>query len=159
MRDPMAHPDQFPTCRFFRQRHAGWALACVLLCGTVALRAHADTPFSCPAPRSAARQKTAPIHEPSLAAGGKMDLLGDTISYGTDGNGILTGHVTVRQGQRVIQSDDAEYEAADDRVGVKGHVDYTDPLIHLTGDNGRYSTSGGASFRDATFELLQRDAH
>ena len=159
MRDPMPHPDQFPTCRFSRQRRTGGVLACALVCGALVPRAHADTPFSCPAPRSAARQKTAPLHEPTLAAGGKMDLFGDTVVWGLDGNGTLSGHVTVRQGQRAIQSDDAEYQSADDRVGVKGHVDYADPLIHLTGDNGRYSASGGASFRDATFELLQRDAH
>ena len=30
---------------------------------------------------------------------------------------------------------------------------------HLTGVDGRYSTSGGASFSQAQFELLQRDAH
>jgi LPS-assembly protein len=159
MRDPMPHPDQFPGLKFPRRRHAGPALACVLLCCGIAPQGHADSPFSCPAPRSAARQKTAPIHEPSLAAGGKIDLFGDTIIYGMDGNGTLNGHVTVHQGERVMKSDDAEYESADNGVRVKGHVDYQDPLIHITGNNGRYSSTGGASFNDAQFELLQRDAH
>ncbi len=67
--------------------------------------------------------------------------------------------MTVRQGERVVQSDDAEYDNADSGVRVKGKVDYQDPLIHLTGSNGRYSPTGGASFNNAQFELLQRDAH
>jgi LPS-assembly protein len=161
MRDPMPHPDQFPTCRLPRRRwrQAGAALACVLACCGVAPRARADTSFACPAPRSAVRQKTAPIHQPGFAAGGPIDLIGDTIVYGADGDGTLTGHVTVRQGDRVMKSDDAEYEATGGRVQVQGKVDYKDPLIHVTGDHARYSGSGGATFRDAQFELLQRDAH
>ncbi|HEY1898563.1 MAG TPA: LPS assembly protein LptD [Steroidobacteraceae bacterium] len=107
------------------------------------------------------RQKTAPIHQPSFAAGGSLDLGADTFVGGLEGNGTLnlTGHVVVRQGDRVLQSDDAEYERANNAVRVKGKVDYQDPLIHLTGSNGRYSTTGGASFNNAQFELLQRDAH
>ncbi|HTV79634.1 MAG TPA: LPS assembly protein LptD [Steroidobacteraceae bacterium] len=134
-------------------------LACVLACGALAPRAHADTPFSCPAPRSAARQKTAPIHEPSFVAGGKIDLFADLITYGINGNDTAKGHVVVRQGDRVITSDDAEYQATDDRVEVPGKVDYEDPLIHVNGREGHYSATGGASFKDAQFELLQRDAH
>jgi LPS-assembly protein len=158
MRDPMPHPDQFPTFRFSR-RHAGSALACVLVCCAAVPRAQADSPFSCPAPRSAVRQKTAPLQEPSLAAGGKIDLFGDTVIYGMDGKGTVNGHVTVRQGQRTMKSDDAEYEAGGDQFAVQGKVDYEDPLIHVTGFQAHYSSTGGASFKDAQFELLQRDAH
>jgi LPS-assembly protein len=163
MRDPMPHPDQFPSCRFPRQRHAGtallWVLGSVLVCCGVAPRARADTPFSCPAPRSMTRQKTAPIHQPSFAAGGVIDLTSDKAIWGLDGNGTLSGHVVVRQGQRVVKSDDAEYQSADNGVEVQGKVDYEDPLIHVTGIHGHYSATGGATFRDATFELPQRDAH
>ena len=159
MRDPMPHPDQFPTCRFPQRRHLYPGVACILVCCGVAPWAQADTPFSCPAPRSGTRQKIAPIHQPSFAAGGPIDLFGDTIVYGVDGNGTLSGHVTVRQGDRVMKSEDAEYEATDNRVQVQGKVDYEDPLIHVTGDHARYAASGGASFRDAQFELLQREAH
>ena len=97
MRDPMPHPDQFPTFRFSR-RHAGSVLACVLVCCAALPRAQADSPFSCPAPRPAVRQKTAPLQEPSLAAGGKIDLFGDTVIYGMNGKGTVRGHVTVQQG-------------------------------------------------------------
>src|SRR5580698_9165333 len=120
---PMPHFDQFPTFRFSR-RHAGSALACVLVCCAAVPRAQADSPFSCPAPRSAVRTKTAPLQEPSLAAGGKIDLFGDTLSYGLNGKGTVNGHVTVHQGQRTMKSDDAEYEAGGDQVAVQGKVDY-----------------------------------
>jgi len=154
----MPHPDQFPTYRFSR-RHAGSALACVLVCCAAVPRAQADSPFSCPAPRPAVRQKSAPLQEPSLAAGGKIDLFSDTLIYGMNGKGTLNGHVTVQQGQRTMKSDEAEYEGSGDQFAVQGKVDYEDPLIHVTGFQAHYSSSGGASFKDAQFELLQRDAH
>jgi LPS-assembly protein len=92
-------------------------------------------------------------------AGGKIDLFGDTVIYGTNGKGTVHGHVTVQQGQRTMKSDDAEYEGAGDQFAVQGKVDYEDPLIHVTGFQAHYSSTGGASFKDAQFELLQRDAH
>jgi len=133
-------------------------LACVLICCAAVPRAQADSPFSCPAPRPAVRQKTAPLQEPSLAAGGKIDLFGDTVIYGTNGKGSVHGHVTVHQGQRTMKSDDAEYEDAGDQFAVQGKVDYEDPLIHVTGFQGHYSSTGGASFKDAQFELARRYA-
>ena len=164
MRGPMPHPDQLSGFRSAPRRGRRVSTACALVfcvgaCCAAGRSAQADTPSSCPAPRSATRQKTAPIHQPSIAAGGRIDLFGDSIDYGLDGTATLNGHAVVRQGQRVVHSDDAEYQSADNGVRVRGKVDYEDPLIHLTGSNGRYSTSGGASFSNAQFELLQRDAH
>ncbi|HTY94894.1 MAG TPA: LPS assembly protein LptD [Steroidobacteraceae bacterium] len=135
------------------------SVVCALVCGPLLSPARADSPFSCPAPQTAGRQKTAPIHEPSFAAGGILNLSMDKAIWGLDGNGTLSGHVVVRQGQRVVQSDDADYQSAANAVRVKGKVDYEDPLLHLTGSDGWYSSTGGASFNDAQFELLQRDAH
>jgi LPS-assembly protein len=122
-------------------------------------QARADTPFSCPAPRSTVRPKAEPLHQPSFATGGIISLDADTIIRGADGHASANGHVTATQGKRRMQSDDAEYEAANDSVRVKGKLDYEDPLIHLTGSDGQYSQLGGASFKDAQFELLQREAH
>jgi LPS-assembly protein len=155
MRDPMPHPHQFPT----------FALALVfggLVLGNPGTAAHAaDTPFSCPAPISAARQKTAPIRQPNFVTGGEIETAADDIGYNpVTGNGTLRGNVILKQGQRVVKSDDADYESADNAVRVKGKVDYEDQVIHLTSSGGgRYSTSGGASFSTAQFELLQRDGH
>jgi len=105
------------------------------------------------------RQKTQPVHQPSLAAGGKIVLEADKINSGADGHETAKGHVTATQGQRVIQSDDADYEKKTDTVRVQGKLEYQDPLIHLTGLDGQYSSLGGGSFHEAQFELLQRDAH
>jgi LPS-assembly protein len=142
---------------------------CTALCLGAGTAAQADTAadaavatsFSCPAPRSAMRRKTQPLREPSLAAGGPLQITDDNdITYGVDtGDANFSNHVVVRQGQRIVKSDKAQYHSADNVVRVQGQVDYEDPLIHLTGSNGRYSTSGGASFNEAQFELLQRDAH
>jgi LPS-assembly protein len=155
MRGPMSHRHQFRTL-----------ICCALLLGVLALcgvapKAHADSLFSCPAPRSATRQKTEPIRPLSFAEGGEITITSDknAIYDLSNGNTTWSGHVVVRQGQRVIQSDEAEYQGTDNAVRVPGKAEYTDELIHLTGSNGRYSTSGGATFGDAQFDLLQRDAH
>jgi LPS-assembly protein len=129
-----------------------------LLLGLLAGPAQADAPYSCPAPRSTVRDKSQPVHQPSFADGGEIQLFGDSIAL-LNGNASARGHVTVKQGDRTVNSDDAEYQESDKGVRVRGRLDYEDPLIHLTGSNGRYSPSGGASFNDAQFELLQRDAH
>jgi LPS-assembly protein len=154
MRGPMPHRHQFPT------------FVCALVCGGPLLCAWgtaaqaADTPFSCPAPTSVARTKTAPIHEPSFITGGAFDADFDKGDYNpVTGKGSMSGNVILRQGQRVMKSNDAEFAGADNDVRVQGKLEYTDPLIHLTGSDGRYSTSGGASFKNAQFDLLQRDGH
>jgi LPS-assembly protein len=147
MRGPMPNAHQFPTF--------------LLLTCALATVAHADSPFSCPAPRSMTRQKSAPVREASFASGGTFNISSDDKAIlGLDNRTLtMSGHVIVTQGQRKMQADDAEYRTADNVVLAKGAVDYDDPLIHVTGNDGRYSTSGGASFHDAQFELLQRDAH
>src|SRR3984885_3968837 len=155
MRGPMPHRHQLPT--FACALVFGGALLCA-----VATPAHAaDTPFSCPAPISLARQKTAPIHQPNLASGGALDADFDKGSSNPlTGKGTMSGNVILRQGQRVGKSDDeVEFEGADNAWRAKGRVNYADALIQLTGSDGRYSTSAGASFRNAQFELLQRDGH
>jgi LPS-assembly protein len=155
----MPHPHPLHSFRIAR----GWRAACGLGAALMAFAAgpvaHADSPFSCPAPRSVARQKTQPLHEPTLAAGGLIDF--SAIKISGDQNGHLTGRgqVIAKQGQREMQSEDAEYDKTNDTVRVKGKLEYSDPLLHLTGIDGQYSSLGGASFHEAEFELLQRDAH
>src|SRR5580658_3550716 len=142
MRGPMPHPHQLPT--FVCARVFGAAFLSIL-----ATTAHAaEPPFSCPAPISAARQKTSPIHQPSIATGGAFDVDFDKLGYNPNtGNGTVSGNVILRQGQRVVKSnDEVEFESADNAWRAKGKVDYEDALIQLTGSSGRYSTSAGASF-------------
>ena len=155
MRGPMPHRHQLPT--FVCALVFGGPLLCAL-----AAAAHAaDPPFSCPAPVSAARQKTSPIHQPNFATGGAFDADFDKGVFNpATGNGTMSGNVILRQGQRVVKSnDEVEFESADNAWRAKGPVEYADQLIQLTGSDGRYSTRAGASFKNAQFELLQRDGH
>ncbi len=39
-----------------------------------------------------------------------------------------------------MQSEDADYEKNNDTVRVRGKLEYEDPLIHLTGIDGLYSS-------------------
>ncbi len=91
--------------------------------------AHADTPFSCPAPRSVFRDKTQPIHQPSVATGGDIDLEGDKIIAGTNGNATATGRVVARQGQRGGEVRGCRIRQRNKDVRVRGKIDYEDPLI------------------------------
>ena len=38
------------------------------------------------------------------------------------------------------------------------HIDYRDPLVHVTGAGGSYNAATGAAFRQAQFSLAQRSA-
>ncbi len=107
------------------------------------------------------RQKTEPVHEPSFAAGGPFHISDYNKAVLSLDQRTVTasGHVVVSQGQRTLKAEDVDYQSADNLVRATGNVDYNDPLIHVTGNDARYSTTGGASFHDAQFELLQRDAH
>jgi LPS-assembly protein len=158
VRDPRAHPHPLHTFRIARRAGAlgGLVAALVAFTGPVAA---ADTPFSCPAPRSAARQKTQPVHEATFATGGPIDFSAVTLFRDANGHLRGEGQVIAKQAERVMQSDDAEYDTTDQSVRVKGKLEYEDPLVHLTGINGEYLSQGGASFHEAQFELLQRDAH
>ncbi len=161
MRRPMPNAHQFPTSILGLRPRLGLSALGVLILAALTAPARADSPFSCPAPRAMTRQKTEPVHESSFAAGGPLLISSDSrVDFGLEQRTFTaSGHVIVRQGSRTMQADDAEYRSADNVVLAKDKVDYEDLLIHVTGNNGRYSTSGGASFADAQFELLQRDAH
>jgi LPS-assembly protein len=161
MRRPMSNAHHFPTFNFAPRPRRGLSGVCAVIFCLLATAAQADSPFSCPAPRTMTRQKTDPIHETSFASGGPLEIFSDQKAvFGVDERTVTwSGHVIVTQGPRKVQADDAEYQSDDNVVRARGKVDYEDPLIHVTGSNGRYSTSGGATFTDAQFELLQRDAH
>ncbi len=155
----MPHPQPLHSFRIARGLRAAGGLLAALMALAGAPAARADSPFSCPAPRSVVRQKTQPVREPTLAAGGPIDFSATTIRRDAQGRVAGIGQVIAKQGQRLMQSDDAEYETANGTVRVKGKLEYEDPLIHLTGINGLYSSLGGATFHEAQFELMQRDAH
>ena len=133
-----------------------WIVIVVSLGGTLPAARAEDPP--CPtqigqpaAPAGEARGKPA-------ADDGHIDVTSDQATLGVDGNATLTGNVVLRQGEREIRAHEVQYDAHDTSVSTAGHIDYSDPLVHVTGGGGSYSAAAGAEFKSAQFALRQRAA-
>jgi LPS-assembly protein len=88
-----------------------------------------------------------------------IDVTSDEGSYDVvNGNATLKGNVEARQGDREIRANEVQYDSQDGSMRTNGHIDYQDPLVHVTGNGGSYSADKGADFKDATFSLKQRAA-
>jgi LPS-assembly protein len=74
------------------------------------------------------------------------------------GKATLKGNVEVRQGERVIHTNEAQLDRLNGSVATDSHVDYSDPLVQVSGTSGSYSASSGAEFTAAQFSLRQRPA-
>jgi LPS-assembly protein len=98
----------------------------------------------------------APAH--TAAAVGPINITSDEATLGVDGNAILKGNVEATQGERRIRANQIEYDSKSGAMRSDGHIDYQDPLVHVTGAAGSYSAAAGAEFRDAQFDLRQRAA-
>jgi len=98
------------------------------------------------------------VKEPKPADGGKIEVNSDRIGYSANGDAILSGHVNVQQGDRVIRGDEIQYSTKDNTIKTDSSLEYDDPVVKLTGNGGNYSPNLGADFRAATFELQQRPA-
>ena len=104
----------------------------------------------------ASKQK--PLGEKDIKSGGDVSIESDHIHADVSSkNAVFTGNVIVRQGDRMMKADEAEVDSHKNIKG-QGGVDYTDPIVHILGAGGDYSPTGGADFRSAQFELLQRSA-
>ncbi|MGH8209137.1 MAG: LPS-assembly protein LptD [Steroidobacteraceae bacterium] len=120
---------------------------------------------SCPSPtvpsllpQQAPTSAQKPKGEKGVAAGGIIDVQADKSDYDvTSDTAIFTGNVVIRQGEREIKADQVQIDSKKNVKG-QGGVDYTDPIVHVLGAGGDYSPSGGADFKDAQFQLLQRSA-
>jgi LPS-assembly protein len=76
--------------------------------------------------------------------------------FGTEG-AVLTGRVNIRQDERSVAADSVAYDYLNDKVTVKGKVDFLDPRLRVQSDSGSYETAGGASFNEAYFQLMNRN--
>ena len=115
-------------------------------------QAAATAPASTPPPKVPLRNafkdsKNAPI-----------TITSDQATVGVDGNATVRGNVDVKQGDREIHADQVQYDQKTGAIKSQGGIDYTDPLVHVTGEGGDYSPDGGAEFKAAQFELRQRSA-
>jgi LPS-assembly protein len=111
---------------------------------------------SAPAPH--ARAAAAPGKE-SFAEGGNVDITARHAAVAKNGVLTLSGHVVVRQGRREIKANRLEYDKNNNSLRTQGGIDYTDPLVHVTGSGGSYSPTRGARFESAQFSLARRSAH
>lgn len=111
-----------------------------------------QTPPGTQAPAPPVRNK------PSLAGGGNVSISTDSATVGGNGMVTLSGHVVVRQGERQIKASQVQYNRYNDSLRTQGGIDYTDPLVHVTGAGGSYSPIQGAQFDSARFSLVQRSA-
>jgi LPS-assembly protein len=118
----------------------------------------AKAPDATPGPRTAAgTPQKRPPHLP--VAGGAIDVTSDAATLGVDGTATLSGNVQMHQGEREIRANEVQYNPQGDSVKTDGHIDYNDPLLHVTGEGGgSYSSAAGANFKSAHFELHQRAA-
>ena len=96
--------------------------------------------------------------EKDVATGGNIDIDADHTVADADGKkATFTGNVVIRQGDRQFKADRVDVDSHKNIKG-QGGVDYTDPIVHILGAGGDYSPTGGADFKDAQFQLLQRPA-
>jgi LPS-assembly protein len=86
----------------------------------------------------------------------QIRVTSDTGDLGREGDATLTGHVTIRTGQRLLTADQATINATDRSVQLHGNMEYLDPQLHLRGSDGSYIENGGGTFEGAQFELLDR---
>ncbi|HEY0768187.1 MAG TPA: LPS assembly protein LptD [Steroidobacteraceae bacterium] len=132
---------------------AAWAEdpPCPTQLGQTAAAAAASGAPAASAPAGTPRRKPEP-------GDGNIDVTSDQATLGVDGNATLTGNVVVRQGEREIRANEVEYDARHTSLSTAGHIDYSDPLVHVTGAGGSYSAAAGAEFKGAQFALRQRAA-
>ncbi len=127
-------------------------LAAATLCGI----AQADG-LLCPSDVRSEQGPFARETKPNLDAG--LDLTSDRATLDANGNADLEGNVVAHQGDREVLSNDAQYDRATNALTVKGSVTYQDPIVRLSGSDGKYSPSTGAEVQSAQFELRQRNGH
>jgi LPS-assembly protein len=106
----------------------------------------------CPAP-----PKYSFIRPSDIAADDhRIHIDSDDAKLDADGNAELNGRVTLRQDERSVAADSVTYDYANDKITVKGKVDFLDPRLRVRSDAGSYETAGNADFDQANFQLMNR---
>src|SRR3989440_556580 len=137
-----------------------WIVIVVSLGGMLPAARAADPPCPTqvvPAGAPPAAAGAAPEPKP-LRGEGNISLDSDQATLGADNSMTLEGNVVVRQGRREIRANEVHYNPQDRSLSAPGHLDYSDPLVHVSGAGGSYSAAAGADFRSAEFALRQRAA-
>ena len=127
--------------------------AAVVLGCLLAAAARADCPPESP-PQSSRRPA---IHIANTATAVKSDEPIEITSAGGElsltGDAVLKGKVNVRQGERTLSAENANYEAQSGDLSVQGGVELHDPNVTVTGTGAHIQKSGAATIDQAHFEL------
>jgi LPS-assembly protein len=110
--------------------------------------AHAPTAAATPASTPARAQRGV----------GNIEITSDAVNVGVDGKGSVKGNVVVRQGDVELRANEMQIDKPNQFVKSDGRIEYSDPLVDVTGDGGSYSADKGAEFHSAQFSLKQRAA-
>jgi LPS-assembly protein len=159
-----------PLCGPSRLRHrgprafrglAGGILAALPLCAAAqsASQLLDDPPLAPFAPLcpSDLRAGAGPfVKETKPNPNAKLDIATDRATYDLNGNAHLQGNVVVRQGDREVRANEAHYDRATGNLTVRGSVTYQDPIVRLSGSDGKYSPTAGTQVHSAQFGLIQR---
>jgi LPS-assembly protein len=140
--------------------HWYWARLCAVLPLIIAIDARANEPVICPSSTTGlTHPASAPMGESRFDLSLPFNITSDTATLGAGGEATVEGNVQVLQGDRKLTANHAHYDPAHSTLEVAGGVEYTDPLVHVTGGGGSYTQNVGAEFSDAQFELHQPPAH
>jgi LPS-assembly protein len=85
-----------------------------------------------------------------------IDIESDAGEMERNGDASLRGNVRIRMGQRLITADEADIDATERDLSLRGNVEYLDPRMHVRGDGGSFAGEGTAEFHGAEFELLEQ---
>ena len=152
---------------FMRRSGTLWFLGTWLGLAALPLVVHADDqadPLACPdllaAQRIAAGTRMPPVRETRPDPDAPIRVETNDLSGGVKEGSIwhLKDDVVIRQGDRTVKAQALDYNTTDNSIKAEGDVQYEDPVVRASGAGGNYSPSGGASFRQAQFELRQRGA-
>jgi LPS-assembly protein len=122
--------------------------------------ARADEP-PCPSQEQIATTASkGPLRESALPTGGNFEIETDTaVGNMLDWTVLLKGNVEIKQGVRELRGEEIQYNRTTNSVKSERRLEYTDPLVHLIGNDGAsYSPDAGGDFKGAEFSLRQRSA-
>jgi LPS-assembly protein len=168
---------------FMRRTGTLWFLGTWLGLSALPLAVHADEKEAAPLPRSIVNTLADPMADPlacpdllaaqRIAAGtgrpqplreepsdAPIQIETSEVEGGVKEGSVLhlRNNVVIRQGDRTVKAQELEYNTTDNSLKADGDVQYEDPIVRASGAGGNYSPTGGASFREAQFELRQRGA-
>ena len=92
------------------------------------------------------------------ADGSRIEITSDGAEFSRSGEGRLLGHVVVRQGDRKLTAETANFNAETRDFEVEGAVEYSDPRLTVGGDGGTWNSAAGGVFTGTRFELPERPA-